>query len=944
LSSQVSAVIKDSKFDVYSILYALDDFKQQDIQIVVFAGISDNLNMVLSHINDNDMLLINNTSTLTDLSIDDTVYRLVPDDGFLAQALSATIYNEGKTRLIIMFRSDEWGINLADNVTTSFESLGGTVSYSLEYFPRYYDPDGTTDMSDLDTAVATAIDESTQDSVAVLCLSYEEGIDILEAAANFDNLDKVTWYGSDGFTQNNDLLQNIKASDFAAKVGMYCPIFAESDTEAYKAVKSEIQDSIGYEPYSWAMILYDAFRIAAQTRLDDSYDNDIDIIQNIFLDSVNTYDAVTGPLNLNNYGDRATSNYDFWGVSNTGGAPAWEKAFTWDYSDANIQENMINAKESRNLYRNKSSSSTNIFDGIDIGRDSNPTFGDLDGDGDLDMLAGEGKGNLYYYKNTGSSTRADYSFCPDDENPFYGFSAGKYLAAPYLTDLDGDGDLDLLLGASVPGIIQYYENIGTPTEPEFEQQTNEDNPFNGIIENYWNYSLINPVMADIDNDGDDDLIYTNERHKSVYFYRNTGNANNPSFLNETGTSTDPFNNFTLKSYSKYPAVTLAFADIDLDGDLDIVSSNKEGLFHYYQNTGTGEEAMFELATGTLDPFSSVSVSRYGAPALADINSDGNPDLLSGCQSGIFYYAKNVYVPTFSEYWSTSTGLTSIDVGGDSNPAFGDLDGDGDLDMLIGESKGNLYYYKNTGSSTDPNYSYCPDDENPFFGLIAGGKLASPYLTDLDGDGDLDLLIGSMQPGIIRYFENTGTPIKPEFEEQTDGNNPFNDIIENFWKYSLINPVMADIDNDGDDDLIYTNVRHDYAYFHRNTGDADNPIFSDETGTSTDPFKNYIFQSSAKYPNITLAFVDLNLDGKLDIVSSNTNGDIYYTNNIGSVSDPFFQNDSGFLNPFANIDMFMFATPIMLDIDNDGWVDLVTGCGNGKIYLFKQNRKEFEFEF
>ena len=190
---------------------------------------------------------------------------------------------------------------------------------------------------------------------------------------------------------------------------------------------------------------------------------------------------------------------------------------------------------------------------------------------------------------------------------------------------------------------------------------------------------------------------------------------------------------------------------------------------------------------------------------------GDLDLVGGEESGKLIYLENTgssRTPEFVERIGTANPFDGIDVGVYSAPALGDLDGDGDLDLVVGEESGKLIYIENTGTSTEPefaefvafldfspkssysySYSYLYDDDyvdddyvptmppsrqgnysNLFAGIDVGYE-SIPVFADLDGDGDLDLAVGNLD-GKLNYIENTGTSTTPKFVQLTGRANPF----------------------------------------------------------------------------------------------------------------------------------------------------------------------------
>src|SRR6185295_3087351 len=127
-----------------------------------------------------------------------------------------------------------------------------------------------------------------------------------------------------------------------------------------------------------------------------------------------------------------------------------------------------------------------------------------------------------------------------------------------------------------------------------------------------------------------------------------------------------------------------------------------------------------------------NIGSPSAPVFASLDNPFNP-------SGIFAY--------------------------NATPSFGDLDADGDVDAVVGDSDGVLHYFKNSGTSSAPALTEVIGAANPF-DTFDVGRNATPTLTDLDGDGDLDLVVGEVNGFDLTYFLNTGTASAPVFVEQT----------------------------------------------------------------------------------------------------------------------------------------------------------------------------------
>ena len=278
--------------------------------------------------------------------------------------------------------------------------------------------------------------------------------------------------------------------------------------------------------------------------------------------------------------------------------------------------------------------SNNPFNGVNVGLHADPTFADLDGDGDLDAVVGGFFGDIFYFRNTGTATAPVFVQQIGSNNPFNGVvvggAAGRY-SAPTFADLDGDGDPDAVVGIN-DGTLHYFRNTGTPTAPVFVEQTGSSNPFNGIIVGAYS----NPTLADLDGDGDLDAV-VGIADGTLHYFRNTGTTAAPVFVEQISFN-NPFNGVDVGDFS---APNLA--DLDGDGRLDAVVGINDGTLHYLRNTSsitvnvtavndapissndlvtTNEDVTVVLGLGDFGTYADVEGSALAAVRITTLESNG----------------------------------------------------------------------------------------------------------------------------------------------------------------------------------------------------------------------------------------------------------------------------------------------------------------------------------
>ncbi|MBC8311620.1 MAG: VCBS repeat-containing protein [Candidatus Marinimicrobia bacterium] len=398
-----------------------------------------------------------------------------------------------------------------------------------------------------------------------------------------------------------------------------------------------------------------------------------------------------------------------------------------------------------------------------------PTFSDIDNDGDLDFFTGNMTGTLTHYENVGfEGGIPQFEFITDSWQEIYIVGRARTddrhgASAITFIDLDGDGDLDLSWGDYFQQSLYIIWNSGTPEIPEMVEVTNQYPPNDPIISAGQNM----PTFADLDGDGDDDLFVTvlsgafgNQMVNNFYYYKNNGSNSTPNFVYQT-------NNY-FSMLDLYSNSSPELVDIDNDGDLDLFVANQYdlsespwiGKIHFFRNTGSETNPIFEEeATSLLNE----NMGQMLSPEFGDLDGDGDMDLLVGEFNGFIQYFENISSGN-SISFSFIENVGDIDLSGNSVPSLGDIDGDGDLDLLIGQLNGSLMFYQNVG--TNSQYSFQMDS----FADIQVESNSAPELIDLDGDDDLDLIVGSGNNGLLE-FRNLGNASDFQLQQFPDTEYP-----------------------------------------------------------------------------------------------------------------------------------------------------------------------------
>ncbi len=461
-------------------------------------------------------------------------------------------------------------------------------------------------------------------------------------------------------------------------------------------------------------------------------------------------------------------------------------------------------------------------------------------------------------------------------------------------DINLDGLTDLIIGNNLG--VGWYENSGT-------------NNFSNYHLVYSSNDLCFGTAADIDNDGDFDIVAGFYNTSKISWFTNDGLGNFGSEQIITNSATD--------------VNTIQVEDMDNDGFKDlVVTSAMDYAIDFYHNNGS-----LVFTCSNLYPANN-TIPVNNAPQLIDINSDGLKDILfhlwstlqiTNLGGGNFntagFYSTNAmgYVLDFNDYDNNGS-LNAVYGAGifagyveivttsqiffmnddnifSTDIFFTDFNNDGYLDIIEGRISGRIFWYENDGA----NYFLNPVPLN--------NKCYSPlriYAEDYDFDGDQDILAAYTYDRFLALYENQGGGVFAS--EQV--------IIDTLINYVVSDKTsLNDLDNDNDLDFVYR-------------GDDQLIILKNNSGiwdTTTIDTTNIR----------SICIEDMDLDGFKDIVFSNFNN-TYLLINDGTGNFPIAQ----LLDTLSSYDYYDFINAI--DMDNDLDMDLVVATSSGEVYWTANN--------
>lgn len=496
---------------------------------------------------------------------------------------------------------------------------------------------------------------------------------------------------------------------------------------------------------------------------------------------------------------------------------------------------------------------------------------------------------------------------------------------PGIEDIDGDGDLDVLTFSIFGNFVEYHKNLsmelyGTCDSLKYLLRNrcwgyfSENLNNNSVnLDNVCQFNVPSPELPveiehlrrqleaardggdalaelrraahvgstllpiDLDGDQDKDLILGDVLYDNLTALTNGGTVDSAYMVAQDTL----FPVYDVSTHlDVFPAAF--YEDVNNDGRRDLLvtanypslSENAHGVW-YYRNTGTDAAPVFDFQQDDLFQDRMLEFGDGAYPVPFDYNGDGLMDLIvsnygfydpSGmypCKMAVLRNTGTATAPAFELVDDDYMGLSTSGIGNSMYPAFGDVDGDGDRDLYIGDLQGQIHFYRNTATGPVAQFVLAEPTVNNDAGQpIDVGQYATPQFFDLDNDGKLDMLVGERN-GNINYYHNTGTVNAPVWHLENDSIGGV--VVAEWWNITGYSVPLMHRDEQGHLELL---VGSESGWLYQYTGIEGNLNGTWERADTT-------WQDLYDGERSSLALYDFTGDGHEDLVVGNYRGGLSF---------------------------------------------------------------------
>jgi branched-chain amino acid transport system substrate-binding protein len=324
---RVQTVVADTKLTPDIALQGIQQLDAAGARIVVGPQSSAEAAAVRQYADEHDILLISQGSTASSLALPgDNLFRLAPNDRLEGAATVALMRADGVDVVVPIWRDDAGNGGLRNSVAQLFTAAGGVAVDGVSYAPST--SDFTVPVNALGAAMRAAKNAYPGKKIAVYLAAFEEGAQILDRARLDSDLAR-NWYGGDGLTQSQALLASPGVAAFAAAAKFTAPAVAlnAQTADRWMPLSTEIQARTGFTPDAFSLSVYDAVWAGVLASVEAR--NHDAVRRAAFVRTVQRYWGVTGPLALDDAGDRKIADFDFWTVSDTGTKIDWVRTASY---------------------------------------------------------------------------------------------------------------------------------------------------------------------------------------------------------------------------------------------------------------------------------------------------------------------------------------------------------------------------------------------------------------------------------------------------------------------------------------------------------------------------------------------------------------------------------------------------------------------------------------